>query len=118
MAVMELLLQYGYEIHFFEDYDLKKQIEIMSETKSLIGLHGAGLTNMLFMPANGQVLELRNENDAHNNCYFSLASDLNQAYYYLINTGDIEDTHRVEVTVDISKLKIAVELMKTATHTK
>jgi len=115
-AVIELVSVYGYEIHFFEDYDLKKQIEIMSQTKSLLGLHGAGLTNMLFMPCNGQVFELRNENDAHNNCYFSLASDLDHEYYYLLNTGDIEDTHRVEITVDISKLKTVIELMHPVIH--
>lgn len=114
-AVVELVSKYGYEIHFFEDYDLKKQIQIMSQTKSLIGLHGAGLTNMLFMPANGQVLELRNENDSHNNCYFSMASALSQDYFYLINTGDSEDTHRVEITVDLSKLKTVIELMHPVT---
>lgn len=52
-AVINLLIQYGFETHFFEDYSFEKQIGIMCETHVLIGLHGAGLTNMLFMPRGG-----------------------------------------------------------------
>ncbi|WP_316816893.1 glycosyltransferase family 61 protein [Pedobacter nyackensis] len=110
--VISLVSHYGYEIHFFEDYDFLQQIAIMSETKSLIGLHGAGLTNMLFMPCNGQVMELRNEGDNHNNCFFSLASDLGHDYFYLLNTGNTENTHLVEVTVNIPRLKEALTLME------
>ncbi len=109
--VTDLLLQYNYEIHFFEAYDFLQQVEIMSQTRSLIGVHGAGLTNMLFMPKGGHILELRNEGDAHNNCYFSMASALNHHYYYLTNAGDTEDTHNVNLTVDLIKLKSALEFM-------
>ncbi len=112
IEVVELLKQYDYEVHFFEDYTLTRQLEIMSQTKSLIGLHGSGLTNMLFMPENGQVFEFRNRNDAHNNCYFTLASDLNHSYYYQINDGSSNDTHIVDVTVNLKELKANLEVMK------
>ncbi|WP_317897006.1 glycosyltransferase family 61 protein [Aurantibacillus circumpalustris] len=112
IEVVELLKLYDYEIHFFEDYTLNEQIEIMSQTKSLIGVHGAGLTNMLFMSENGQVLELRNKNDALNNCYFSLASDLNHSYYYQLNDGNSKDTHIVDLTVNLGELKVNLEMMK------
>ena len=84
----------------------------MKDTKCLIGLHGAGLTNMLFMSEKTNVLELRNEEDSHNNCYFSLASDLNLDYYYQLNKGDRKDTHEVNVTVDILLLKQNIERMQ------
>jgi capsular polysaccharide biosynthesis protein len=77
----------------------------MSQTIHLIGLHGAGLTNMLFMREGGKVLELRNQNDAHNNCYFSLASELNLDYFYLLNQGNTNDTHTVDIIVDIDELR-------------
>ena len=107
-----LLLSLGYEIHFFEDYDLNKQIEIMGQTKILVGLHGAGLTNMLFMKSGGKILELRNEGDTHNNCYFSQASALAHDYYYQTSPGNTEDTNKVDITVDIDKLKYNLELME------
>lgn len=109
--VIELLQQHHYEIHTFEDYDFDQQLEIMANTRSLIGLHGAGLTNMLFMKAGGQILELRNEGDSHNNCYFSLASSLSHDYYYLTNKGDREDTNSVNITVDLDLLKTVLNLI-------
>lgn len=109
--VIALLKLYNYEIHYFEDYAFSKQIEIMSQAKHLIGLHGAGLTNMLFMKEGGKVMELRNFNDADNNCYFSLASELNLHYYYQLNKSNNIDTHITDITVDIDKLKTNIEKM-------
>lgn len=110
-AVISLLKEYHFEIHFFEDYSFSEQVNLMKATKCLVGLHGAGLTNMLFMNEKTSVLELRNTEDNHNNCYFSLASDLNLHYYYQLNNGDRKDTHEVNVTVDILLLKQNIELM-------
>ncbi|WP_310557750.1 glycosyltransferase family 61 protein [Flavobacterium sp.] len=109
--VINLLKLYGYEIHCFEDYTFKKQIEIMSQTKHLIGLHGAGLTNMLFMKENSKVLELRNLNDNHNNCYFSLASELNLNYFYQLNQGNRNETYSADIIVDINELRKNIEKM-------
>jgi capsular polysaccharide biosynthesis protein len=106
-----LLKDYGFEIHHFEDYNFAKQVELMSETRSIIGLHGAGLTNILFMQSGGQILEIRNKEDNHNNCYFSLASALNIDYYYQICNGNGADTHVVNVEVDLEELKKNLALM-------
>jgi capsular polysaccharide biosynthesis protein len=111
--VQNLLKKYNYEIHYFEDYSFKKQSELMQKTVCLIGLHGAGLTNMLFMNPNTKVLEIRNQEDKHNNCYFSLASDLDIDYYYLLSKGDSSETHAVNVEVDIENLeKTILEMEK------
>jgi capsular polysaccharide biosynthesis protein len=109
--VQAVMASFGIEIHYFEEYPFKEQVKIMNESKVLIGLHGAGLTNMLFMPAGGSVLELRNREDDHNNCFYSLASELDHRYYYMLNQGDREDTHTVEVKVDIEELRATLERM-------
>lgn len=109
--VIALLKEHHIEIHYFENYSFIEQVRLMNQTKCLIGLHGAGLTNMLFMQEGTSVLELRNEGDSLNNCYFSLASDLNLKYYYQLNKGDSKDTHEVNITVDLSLLKKNIELM-------
>lgn len=110
--VVAMLTLFGYEIHFFEDYSFKEQLMLMRETKSLVSIHGAGLTNMLFMPKGGKVLELRNNHDPYNNCYFSLASDLEHDYFYLLNQGDTEETHLVNLTVDVQKLEEVLILLE------
>jgi capsular polysaccharide biosynthesis protein len=55
----------------------------MQQCKLLIGVHGAGLTNMMFMQKGNKVLELRKRDDKYNNCYFGLASACELDYYYL-----------------------------------
>lgn len=72
----------------FEELTWPEQIKIAAQSKVLIGTHGAGLTNMIFMKPNSSVLELRRKDDDHNNCYFSMASALNINYYYVLNEVD------------------------------
>jgi hypothetical protein len=109
--VIDVLLSFGFEVHIFENYPLLKQIELMSETLSLLGLHGAGLTNMLFMPEHGSIIELRNKGDRHNNCYFSMASELNHSYYYLQGEGDSNLTANVNIKIDTIELKNLLNLL-------
>ena len=103
--VIEVLVKLGFEIHFFEDYNLSQQIEIMQDTKLLLSIHGAGLTNMLFMPKNSIIFELRNEKESKLNCFFSMASALDHYYYYQTNQGTSDDTHEANLTVDTNNLQ-------------
>ncbi|MBC6478023.1 MAG: glycosyltransferase family 61 protein [Hormoscilla sp. GM7CHS1pb] len=76
----------------FETLDWQQQIQLSSTTKFLICVHGAGLTNMFFLPPDSHVLELKRRGDKINNCYFSLASALNLSYYYLL--CDVDDENK------------------------
>ena len=80
--VKDVLKKYSFEIITLNGERLLDQIKIFSETAIFITVHGAALTNMLFMPRDGAVMELRRNDDALNNCYFSLASVLKISYYY------------------------------------
>ncbi|WP_157962758.1 glycosyltransferase family 61 protein [Chitinophaga deserti] len=111
-SVMNLVISMGYEVHFFEDYDLVTQIKLMSETRFLIGLHGAGLTNMLFMPEAGSVLELRRENETHFNCFYHQAIALHHHYYNLQCHTNTDDTHIADFTVNGDALKKAIIQME------
>ncbi|MDZ4845829.1 MAG: glycosyltransferase family 61 protein [Chitinophagales bacterium] len=81
-----LLTAFGFRMVALEDYTLLQEISIMSKAKYLIGMHGAGLTNMVFMPPGGKVLELHraihSSNDMHSDVYWKLASALDHKYYY------------------------------------
>lgn len=77
-----LLVHYAIEVIYFEDMDFKQQVESMQNVELLIGVHGANLTNMLFLASGAKVIELFNQTIC-NPCYFHLASNLELDYYAL-----------------------------------
>ena len=109
--VMDVMLSFGFEIHYFEDYDLDKAVEIMRRCKYLVSIHGAGLTNMLFMDKKTKVLEFRQEGDNINGCYYSLANSLGIDYYYLLCKSTPGEIQVADLTVNITKLKSALTEM-------
>lgn len=76
---------------YLEDYPLHTQIHLISQTELLIGVHGAGLMNMLWLPPKSGVIEITlrknwNEDWYHKGDYFNLARylgglDLEYRYY-------------------------------------
>jgi capsular polysaccharide biosynthesis protein len=105
LEVELLVRRKGYEIIFMEKMSLKEQLNLMSETKIMVSLHGAALTNMLFMQGGQTVVELRNQNDDITNCYFNLASALGIRYFYTLNKGDHKATILTDFTVDLVALE-------------
>jgi capsular polysaccharide biosynthesis protein len=99
----------------------QEQVRLFSRCRVLVSVHGAGLTNCLFMPEGGRVLELYralvSEQDGMNACYWRLSTTSNLDYYYQFcahgenRGGDID---RVDIRVDIDKLKRNVEAMLAA----
>ena len=93
--------------------NLVKQIKIFEKAKLIIGLHGAGLTNMIYCKTNSYILEIRQEGDHCNNCYFSLASALKHNYYYF-KALNVTNTsiHSGSILVDTYKLRdLIVEII-------
>jgi hypothetical protein len=89
--IAPLLNQYGYQIVYTEELSLKEQIKLFSQTTHLLSLHGAGLSNMVFMPPNSKVIEIRHEEQNHMlNCFYTLAHTFQLHYYYVFgnNKGD------------------------------
>lgn len=112
-ALLPVLAEFGYDILNLEQYNWQKQVEICSRAKIMIGLHGAGLTNMLFMSSDSNVVELRRENDDYHNCYFTMSSALNHNYYYLMceMVANDEEKNHYDVLVDPEKFrKLLLEL--------
>lgn len=111
--IIDIMTSFGYEVHYPEKYTIAEQIELMSNTISVIGQHGAALTNMLFMQENGFILELRDENWNYDNCFYSLASDLNHNYLYQIDLGDNKDkVQHANTVVDPIRFKKNLELIE------
>jgi capsular polysaccharide biosynthesis protein len=111
--IVDLLHSYGFRTVYFEDHTFAEQVRIARAARYLVSNHGAGLTNMLFMIPGSSVLELRRNGDAHNNCFFSLASALELRYYYQLCESRRPDTNenKSDIVVDCQKLRANVERM-------
>jgi len=80
--VTACLRELGFAVVQLEDYGFAEQVSIMARARYLVSIHGAGLTNMLFMPTGSKVLELQMQDDGTNHYYYTLAADLGIYYYY------------------------------------
>ena len=105
--ISEILSKSGFQTIHAEELSFAQQVQISSRARYLISNHGAGLTNMLFMPENGSVLELRHQTDSINNCYFTLASALNLNYFYqpCRPVSDGPDPHSADLIVNTEELE-------------
>ena len=98
--IKEILLKYNFKFICFEDLAWVDQIKLMNKAKNVVSIHGAGLTNCMFMKEGGNVFELRGNNDDKNNCYFSLCSALNLNYYYQTCNYEIENLPNSNLIID------------------
>ena len=101
-----ILRKFNWEVVRMEDYSIGEQVKLVAQAISIGGLHGAGLANTLFLENGCQVLEIRFNNDSHNNCFFSLADSVNADYWYLV-TNNLND-----VDVHIGDAEISAELLE------
>lgn len=105
--VSQVLSNFGFQTIYAEQLSFAQQVGISSRARCIVSNHGAGLTNMLFIPENGSVLELRHLTDSINNCYFTLASALNLNYFYQpcrpVSNGP--DPHSADLIVDTEELE-------------
>jgi capsular polysaccharide biosynthesis protein len=115
-AVTTCLRELGFAVVQLEDYGFAEQVSIMARARYLISIHGAGLTNMLFMPPGSKVLELQMQDDGTNHYYYTLAADLSIDYYYqfcLPNDPDLT-VQDADLTVNVEELRQLVGEMLAA----
>ncbi|MET4106914.1 glycosyltransferase family 61 protein [Hymenobacter sp. UYP22] len=117
-AVEQVLKKHGFETVFFEDLSIQQQMELMRETAIMVGLHGANLTNLMFLQPEAKVVELINLDSEKYLFYFFLASYFNISYYAATcrsATGAVNN--QVDVVVDTDELDavIAATLFKPTT---
>jgi capsular polysaccharide biosynthesis protein len=111
--VLEVVSEFQFRIINAEELTFAQQVHALSSAGYVVSNHGAGLTNMMFMPPRASILELRHETDRSYNCYFNLASALDMKYFYQAcapaNPG--EDAHSADIQVDVGTLRETLKLM-------
>ena len=111
--VLSYVQEQGFTSVCLEDYSFGEQISIMHHCRYLVGLHGAGLANMIFMPEDGHIFEFRKYDEGENYFFYTLASTVHLNYYYQFcqascDTSSVQDA---DVQVDIECLKNQLKAM-------
>jgi capsular polysaccharide biosynthesis protein len=114
--IIPILTSKGFQIVCAEDLTFEQQVRLASQTRYLVSNHGAGLANMLFMPAQGKILELRHRADYINNCYFVLSSALGLNYFYQLCDAQnpYADPHTADLIVEPKELENSLDLLLTS----
>jgi hypothetical protein len=109
-AFATMLQRYDIETVFAEKLSFSDQVNLFTSANLLIGVHGAGLTNCLFMNQGSKVIELRKkENQGSNVGYWHLADSLGHSYGYF---NGIPDSDKPLVGRDACNLFIDIELFE------
>jgi capsular polysaccharide biosynthesis protein len=110
--VIAIFLSFGFAIIEFERLTFLEQLTLLKETKVLAGVHGAGLTNMIFMPNDGITFELTTQLNGANYYFFSLSNALSHRYYYQVcQTDNPATVQEANLLVDIEDLKKNLDLI-------
>ncbi len=78
--LLEILEPAGFEVIFLEGRTFEEQARLLHEARVVIGVHGANLTNSLFMQPNQVLVELIDK-DYFNPVYYRLASYSGLRYF-------------------------------------
>lgn len=109
-----VLLAHGFEIVETQLMSFNEQVALFAETAVVISIHGAALTNMIFMQPGTKVIELYRElsvNDQMNLCYYRLADAAMLNYYcYFFKLGKKDKAiDRSNIVIDIREFEKIIE---------
>jgi hypothetical protein len=114
--ILEIAERYGFTIFHPENFSFLEQVAIFSGVKYLVGTHGSGLTNLLFMGENTSLLELHkdktNELDHPSPLFWYMADALGVNYYHqLCETHGKDDYFEGDYIIDATQFEKNLALM-------
>ena len=71
---LPLLKKHNFRKIHLEQFSIREQVELFRKTSHVIAAHGAGLTNVLFAPADVRILEIRPELSSGQFCFEKMFS--------------------------------------------
>jgi hypothetical protein len=88
--IVELLQRRGFSIVTPGEHGLLEQARLFANARVIVGVHGAGLTNMAFSPANARIIELDNTRNYPSDHYLRLskAADHDHRYLHAVSSDD------------------------------
>jgi len=111
--VAALMVAHGYTCVDFEDLHFSEQIRYCLNAEIMVSIHGAGLTNCMFMEPGSRLLEFRKDDNGEIYYYHSLASAMGVDYLYQFCAVDdpAKPVNTANLYVDIALLKQNLSLL-------
>ncbi len=125
-VIEPLLLTYGFEPVILEDLSVVEQIRLFSQAEAVIGVHGAGLANMIFSPSDCRMLLLENPRNISvglARMFSELAVVCGLRHQVIpvdeevvegIDYSSFGNVHNRDIVVDPGALKVALEALLSA----
>ena len=108
--VWEFLKNKGFSKIKSTEITFKNQIGLFNSANTIVGAHGAGLTNMIFSKSNTNIIEFAPEN--HPNNFFQRVSQINNLNYRKIVSKNLklnDHNKRGDILVDLKILRESYE---------
>lgn len=102
--IIAVVKGYGFEVLDFDLINFKEQVEIVSSSSILVSLHGAALTNMMFMNSGSTIIEFLPKEIMNDKCYFILAGTMKLNYYYL--SCNMDGTSHITSNFEVNALAL------------
>ncbi len=111
--IIEGLTALGFYCTSFDELSYIEAYRLMQQTRLFVGIHGGGLTNMMFLPPDSKVIEIKNDNpNPKSHCYWHLARSLKFDYtMFVANTvGEycVVEGKGCDLRVNWSQLKVLI----------
>ncbi|NEO92712.1 MAG: glycosyltransferase family 61 protein [Moorea sp. SIO3G5] len=101
--VLHALKPLGFQGYYLEKLTFQEQVQLFSNANCVVGVHGAGLANIIFAKQPMTVIEIF-ANQVFP-CYFQLAKTLGFSYNYILNDSEQEYTGKQsDIQVNVNSL--------------
>lgn len=106
-----MLEKRGFERILMESLSFREQVDLMQQCRVLLAPHGAGLTNMIFMPEDGHVIEMADPGFPNPN-FYALSCALGLGYW-LIDADASEADHPLDrdLLVDPAQIEKVLDII-------
>lgn len=115
--LIDFLKKNEFAVLHFEDYSFWEQVSLMQDVEIFISIHGAGLSNALFMKEGGTVIELqkRSTSDPIDTLYkdFSEMLKLNYQVLFCSSNNSKEPIYTADIIVNLNELESLLLKSKT-----
>ncbi|SMB89508.1 Capsular polysaccharide biosynthesis protein-like [Hymenobacter roseosalivarius DSM 11622] len=106
------LAPYNFKVVNMEDYTVQEQIALLSQVRNLVAVHGAGMTNLMYMPEGGLMVNLIHEH-RYDPAFFTLANALNHDTVIIQGKAANDDARGPafdSFSVDVPKIRHYLDL--------